>query len=84
MVLTFRLGKEKSEIIHISEPIKGHFAQEKGLNLTELLSDGPFKEIYRKDMINWSDGVRQHEPGFFCKTSIEKSMCPKGKTFTIS
>lgn len=78
---TFRIGEEKAEIIHISEPIKSHWAQEKGLNLTELLSDGPYKEKYRKEMLNWSESVRQHEPGFFCKASIQKSMSTKKPNF---
>lgn len=73
--LHFRIGEEKAEIIRISEPIKSHWAKEKGLDLRELLSDGPYKEKYRKEMIVWSDSVRQRDPGFFCKASIEKSMC---------
>ncbi|XP_055295621.1 phosphomevalonate kinase [Sitodiplosis mosellana] len=68
-----RIGEEKAEIIRISEPIKLHWAKEKRLDLTELLSDGPYKEKYRKEMIVWSDSVRQRDPGFFCKASIEKS-----------
>lgn len=70
----FRIGEERAEIIHISEPIKSHWAQEKGLDLTELLSDGPYKENYRKEMIVWSDGMRQRDPGCFCRASIQKSM----------
>lgn len=69
----FRLGTDSAEIIHISEPIKSHWAREKGLDLKELLSDGPYKEQYRKEMIIWSDGVRQKDPGFFCNISILKS-----------
>lgn len=68
-----RIGEEKSEIIRISEPIKSHWAQKKGLMLSELLSDGPYKEQYRKEMIVWSDSVRKSDPGFFCNASIEKS-----------
>lgn len=72
--LNSRIGEEKAEIIRISEPIKSHWAKEKGLNLTELLSDGPYKEKYRKEMIVWSDSVRQRDAGFFCRASIERSM----------
>lgn len=74
MELKFRIGEEKAEIIHISEPIKSHWAQEKGLNLTELLGDGPYKEKYREQMIIWSERARQREPGIFCKASIQKCM----------
>lgn len=72
----FRLGVERAEIIHISEPIKSHWAKEKGLDLAELLSDGPYKETYRKEMIIWSDSIRQSDPGFFCRASIEQSKGP--------
>ncbi|XP_031617111.1 probable phosphomevalonate kinase [Contarinia nasturtii] len=74
--LLSRLGEEKAEIVRISEPIKSHWAQEKGLNLNELLSDGPYKEKYRKEMIVWSDSVRQRDAGFFCRVSIQKSSKP--------
>lgn len=73
-IVHFRIGEEQAEIIHISEPIKSHWAQEKGLDLVNLLSDGPYKEKYRKEMIIWSDIVRQRDPGYFCRASIEKSM----------
>lgn len=74
LCLIFRIGNDKAEIIHISEPIKTHWAQKKGLDLNELLSDGPYKEKYRKEMIVWSDEVRQEDSGFFCRLSIQKSM----------
>lgn len=74
IIYKFRIGVEKAEIIRISEPIKSHWAKEKGLDLSELLSDGPYKENYRKEMIIWSDSVRQRDPGYFCRESIQKSM----------
>ncbi|XP_073819337.1 phosphomevalonate kinase isoform X2 [Musca autumnalis] len=43
------------------------------LDLQELLSDGPYKEKYRKDMIDWSDEVRKQSYGYFCKTAMEKA-----------
>lgn len=73
-LIDIRIGNERAEIIHISEPIKSYWAKEKGLDLNELLSDGPYKEMYRKEMIDWSDNVRQKDPGYFCRLSIEKSM----------
>lgn len=65
----FRFGQERAQIIRISEPIKSTWAQEKGLNLTELLSDGPYKEKYRKEMIIWSDEMRAKDYGVFCKAA---------------
>jgi phosphomevalonate kinase len=61
-----RLGHDNAEIIRISEPIKSTWAKEKNLDLAELLSDGPYKEKYRKQMIVWSDERRAENPGIFC------------------
>lgn len=72
--LKCRIGANNAEIIRISEPIKSHWAKEKGLDLEKLLSDGPYKEKYRKEMIIWSDSVRAKNPGFFCKAAIEEGM----------
>lgn len=74
MIRFFRLGTESAEIIRISEPIKSHWAREKGLDLDQLLSDGPYKEKYRKEMIVWSDHVRSTDPGYFCRAAINKSI----------
>lgn len=71
---TCRLGTELAEIIRISEPIKSHWAKERGLDLGQLLSDGPYKETYRKEMIIWSDKMRSTDPGFFCRAAIQKCM----------
>lgn len=68
---SFRLGDENAEIIRISEPIKSTWAKVKNLNLTELLSDGPYKEKYRKDMIIWSDEQRAKEYGVFCREASQ-------------
>ncbi|CAO1404430.1 unnamed protein product [Diamesa hyperborea] len=65
--LLARFGGESCEIIRISAPIKAFWSNEKQLDLTELLSDGPYKEKYRKQMIEWSDEVRSKDYGFFCR-----------------
>lgn len=62
----FRLGTDTAEILRISAPIKVFWAKEKNLSFSELMGDGPFKETYRQEMIIWSDGIRQHSPGYFC------------------
>uniref|UniRef100_T1GD91 Phosphomevalonate kinase n=1 Tax=Megaselia scalaris TaxID=36166 RepID=T1GD91_MEGSC len=62
-----------SQIIRISEPIKSSWAKELNLDLNLLLSDGPYKEKYRKDMIEWSDSVRAKDPGFFCRAAMTKA-----------
>ncbi|XP_055372203.1 phosphomevalonate kinase [Condylostylus longicornis] len=68
-----KLGSIESQIIRISEPIKSAWAEKLNLNLKELLSDGPYKEIYRKDMIKWSDEIRSKDYGFFCREAISKA-----------
>ncbi|XP_037927357.1 probable phosphomevalonate kinase [Teleopsis dalmanni] len=67
-----RLG-ERSQIIRISEPIKSEWAKKRNLNLEELLSDGPYKEQYRKEMIVWSDEMREKDYGYFCRAAMSKA-----------
>lgn len=79
----FRLGTENAEIIRISEPIKSAFATKLNLNLTELLSDGPYKEKYRKDMIEWSDQERLKDYGCFCREASKSGKYIITKTWII-
>ncbi|KAG5684797.1 hypothetical protein PVAND_014010 [Polypedilum vanderplanki] len=65
--LLIKLGNDNAEIIRISEPIKSFWAKEKNLDLTQLLSDGAYKEKYRKAMIVWSDEMRAKDYGIFCR-----------------
>ncbi|GAB0095871.1 Phosphomevalonate kinase [Sergentomyia squamirostris] len=67
------LGSDRCEIVRISEPIKAFWAKEQNLDLKELLSDGPCKEIYRKRMIEWSEAERAKDYGIFCRKAMEKS-----------
>ncbi|EEB15119.1 Phosphomevalonate kinase, putative [Pediculus humanus corporis] len=64
-------GEEKVVIIKISAPIKDYFAKSSNLNFDELLGSGEYKEKYRKDMIIWSDKMREKDAGVFCKSAIE-------------
>ncbi|XP_067631625.1 phosphomevalonate kinase [Eurosta solidaginis] len=61
---------ERCQIVRISEPIKSEWANRLNLNLEDLLSDGPYKEKYRKDMIEWSDSQRAKDCGYFCRTAM--------------
>jgi phosphomevalonate kinase len=67
----FSLGRENAEIIRISEPIKSTWAKENNLDLEQLLSDGPYKEKYRQNMIVWSDEMRAKDSGIFCRAASE-------------
>ncbi|XP_072938219.1 phosphomevalonate kinase [Epargyreus clarus] len=64
---------EKCEVIKISQPIKSHWAKERNLDLQNLLSDGPYKEQYRIDMINWSDEMRDKDYGCFCRAACKNA-----------
>ncbi|ALC38928.1 CG10268, partial [Drosophila busckii] len=57
-------------IVRISEPIKREWANKLQLDMSAMLSDGPYKEQYRRDMIVWSDEVRQQDYGFFCHAAM--------------
>ena len=62
-----RLTPVRAQIVRISEPIKRCWADKLGLDLRELLGDGPYKERYRREMIEWSDRRRAEDYGFFCR-----------------
>ncbi|XP_063930717.1 phosphomevalonate kinase-like isoform X2 [Zophobas morio] len=66
-------GVEKCTVVRISGPLKGLYAKNHNLDFQELLSDGPYKENYRADMIRWSDKIREKEPGYFCKAACDEA-----------
>ncbi|CAG9857354.1 unnamed protein product [Phyllotreta striolata] len=68
------LGDENCTVIRISEPLKAIYAKRHDLDLQELLSEGPYKEIYRSDMIEWSDVERGENPGIFCRAACESAI----------
>lgn len=59
--------------MRISEPIKKEWARKLQLDIKAMLSDGPYKEQYRRDMIIWSDEVRRRDYGFFCRAAMEQA-----------
>lgn len=65
--------EEKCTLLRISGPLKSLYAKKHGLELKELMSDGPYKEKFRMDMIIWSDKVRKGQPGYFCKAACDAS-----------
>lgn len=69
-MFNFSLG-EKCTIIRISAPLKSSYAETHNLDIKELMSDGPYKEKYRLDMIKWSDKIREEDPGYFCKKACD-------------
>lgn len=45
-------------IVQLASPIKQQYAKDKGLDLQKLMGDGPYKELYRREMVEWSDSLR--------------------------
>lgn len=74
--LIFRLDG-LCEVIKISQPIKSHWAKEKNLSLKDLLSDGEYKELFRLELIKWSEEMRDKDYGYFCRAA-----CQNGNFFT--
>ncbi|XP_034475009.1 probable phosphomevalonate kinase [Drosophila innubila] len=64
---------DRAMIVRISEPIKREWARKLELDITAMLSDGPYKEQYRRDMIIWSDEVRSQDYGFFCRAAMKEA-----------
>ncbi|XP_019872485.1 phosphomevalonate kinase [Aethina tumida] len=69
-------------IVRISGPLKSQYAKVHNLNFEDLMGDGLYKEKYRIDMINWSDEVREKEPGYFCKIATQEA--PSKKIWIVS
>ncbi|CAL2045008.1 unnamed protein product [Caenorhabditis brenneri] len=58
-------------IVGISNSLKEQYAKLHGLDFAELLTDGPYKEQFRKDMIRWGEDARKNDSGLFCRASID-------------
>ena len=66
----------RSTVAGLSAPLKQAFATEHGLDFTELLTDGPYKEKYRADMIPWGEARRNKDPGFFARIVMAEAARP--------
>ncbi|KAG0715107.1 Phosphomevalonate kinase [Chionoecetes opilio] len=66
-----RLNENKSKIIRLSGPIKQQFANDNGLDYSQLLSASDYKEKYRSEMITWSEAKRVQDKGYFIRAAIE-------------
>ncbi|CAI2354723.1 unnamed protein product [Caenorhabditis sp. 36 PRJEB53466] len=61
----------RTAVTGISNSLKMEFAKIHRLDYAELLSDGPYKEQYRKEMIKWGEDVRSRDSGLFCRAAID-------------
>jgi phosphomevalonate kinase len=64
----------KSVILRLSGPLKQCYAENHGLDYARLLDASDYKEQYRKDMISWSEKIRNTNPAYFCLKSIAMSI----------
>ncbi|KAK0155563.1 Phosphomevalonate kinase [Merluccius polli] len=71
-----RLGSEICCILRLSGPLKQQFAQEHGLDYSELLAAGGYKETHRAAMIAWGEQCRRQDPGFFCRLATQGAQQP--------
>ena len=63
--------KNHAVIIRLSGPLKQCYAENHGLDFQKLLDASDYKEKYRKDMISWSEKIRNEDPSYFCLKAIE-------------
>lgn len=75
-LLQERLGPRVSCIIRLSGPLKKQFALDHSLDLDLLLGPGPYKELYRSQMIQWGEDQRRTDPGFFCRLATREANQP--------
>ena len=50
--------------------------QDHNLDIEQLMDSSPYKETYRHDMIVWSEAIRSHDPGFFCRLAVSEANSP--------
>ncbi|XP_045615162.1 phosphomevalonate kinase isoform X2 [Procambarus clarkii] len=70
-LLQQRLDKTQAKTIRLSGPIKQQFATDNGLDYSQLLTASDYKEVYRLEMIAWSEAKRAQDKGFFIKAAID-------------
>ncbi|KAI6659755.1 Phosphomevalonate kinase-like [Oopsacas minuta] len=75
--LCANLGKTCA-IFRLSAPLKKSYATIHTLDLDQLMSATEYKEIHRKNMIEWGEEVRNKDPGYFCRLATEE-----GHLYTI-
>lgn len=50
--------------------------QDHNLDIEQLMDSSPYKEMYRHDMIVWSEAIRSRSPGYFCRLAVSEANCP--------
>jgi len=62
------------KVLHISSPLKEEYARIHGLDLSQLLSADSYKEMYRKEMVEWGEEIRNKDPGYFCRICVKEGI----------
>ena len=65
-----------SEILHLSNEIKREYAQLYDLDYELLLTDSPYKDQYRKEMIALGESKRNADPSHYCRLATKHSLVP--------
>jgi len=79
-----RLGAERAALVRLSGPLKQEYAAAHGLAFEQLLSADQYKERYRKDMISWSERIRDEDPDYFVASAIRLYDAPSRPIWIIS
>ena len=58
---------DTSSIFRLSAPLKRAYARIHGLDLSQLMGAGGYKETHRRNMIGWGEAVRERDPSCFCR-----------------
>ena len=62
---------KQAVIVRLSGPLKQCYAENHGLDFQKLLDASDYKEKHRKDMIAWSEKIRNKDPSYFCLKAID-------------
>lgn len=73
-----------ASILRLSGPLKKCYAENHNLDYSRLLDASDYKEKYRKEMITWSEKIRNQDPSYFCLKSIEMYQGEKFPIWIIS
>ena len=76
--------EKKAVIVRLSGPLKQCYAENHGLDFQKLLDSSDYKEKYRKDMISWSEKIRNEDPAYFCLKAIEHYQADQYSIWIIS
>ena len=72
--ITDKLGAAVCDILHLSTEIKREYAKLNNLDFELLLTDSPYKEVYRKEMIALGEFCRAADPGHYCRLATKRAL----------